>query len=285
MKNPYRNWVQRLVREQARGAALPRGGFAPPRRPQPGPRAGTALLFSPHPDDECIVGGLALRLRQERRMRIVNVAVTFGSLRERRAERERELAGACAYLGFECAPAAPGGLEEIRPETRLNRPKAWAETTSVIARRLRDYAPNLVFLPHAADWNRTHIGVHLLVTDALRALPGFAPRIVETEFWGAMDAPNLLVEIAPSDVADLVAALTFHVGEIRRNPYHLRLPAWMQDNVRRGAELVGGQGGAAPAFDFATLYRIGRWNGEGIEPDGVVRRIAAGDDLAALFEG
>jgi len=33
----------------------------------------------------------------------------------------------------------------------------------------------------------------------------------------------------------------------------------MMDNVRRGAELVGGQGGAAPEFTFATLYRLRKW--------------------------
>jgi hypothetical protein len=60
-------------------------------------------------------------------------------------------------------------------------------------------------------------------------------------------------------VADLVAALSLHVGEVARNPYHLSLPAWMQDNVRRGSELVGGQGGRAPEFTFATLYRLSHW--------------------------
>jgi hypothetical protein len=29
--------------------------------------------------------------------------------------------------------------------------------------------------------------------------------------------------------------------------------------VRRGGELVGGQGGAAPDFPFATLYRLRQW--------------------------
>jgi hypothetical protein len=60
-------------------------------------------------------------------------------------------------------------------------------------------------------------------------------------------------------LGDLITALTFHVEEVRRNPYHLTLPAWMIDNVRRGAELVGGQGGAAPDCTFATLYRLRRW--------------------------
>ena len=57
----------------------------------------------------------------------------------------------------------------------------------------------------------------------------------------------------------MIAATTFHAGELKRNPYHLLLPAWMMDNVRRGSELVGGQGGAAPDFTFAALYRLRKW--------------------------
>ena len=89
--------------------------------------------------------------------------------------------------------------------------------------------------------------------------PNSACLVVETEFWGAMDTPNLMVESSAADVADLVAALSLHVGEVARNAYHLRLPAWMMDNVRRGAELVGGQGGVAPRFALCTLYRLRRW--------------------------
>jgi hypothetical protein len=35
----------------------------------------------------------------------------------------------------------------------------------------------------------------------------------------------------------------------------------MMDNVRRGAELVGSRGGAAPDFAFGTIYRLGKWHG------------------------
>ena len=96
--------------------------------------------------------------------------------------------------------------------------------------------------------------------DALGQLGGdFTCHTVETEFWGAMDTPNLMVESSERDIIDLITALTFHVGEVKRNPYHLRMAAWLMDNVRRGAELVGGQGGVAPDFLFATLYRLRRW--------------------------
>jgi hypothetical protein len=117
-----------------------------------------------------------------------------------------------------------------------------------------------VFFPHDTDWNSTHVGTHYLVVDALeRQRPGFLCHAFETEFWGAMATPNLMVESSVDDLGDMMTALSFHVGEVQRNPYHLLVPAWMQDNVRRGGELVGGQGGAAPDFAFCTLYRLQRW--------------------------
>src|SRR4029077_14875344 len=123
------------------------------------------------------------------------------------------------------------------------------------------------------------------VMDALaRQPPAFACAVMETEFWGAMAAPNLMVESSTDDVAQLMAALSFHVGEVRRNPYHLRLPAWLMDNVRRGGELVGGQGGAAPDFQFATLYRLRRWTAGLLEAWlGRGRFIGVEDDPTAGF--
>jgi hypothetical protein len=75
------------------------------------------------------------------------------------------------------------------------------------------------------------------------------------------------------------------VGEVQRNPYHLRQPAWMQDNVRRGGELVGGQGGAVPDFTFATLYRLRGWragNWENVYDGG--RTLPAQSPPAELFK-
>ena len=100
-----------------------------------------------------------------------------------------------------------------------------------------------------------------------------------------MATPNLMVEISAADLADLVAALALHTGEVARNPYHLRLPAWMMDNVRRGAELVGGQGGVAPDFAFATLYRLRAWRAGGWQD--VLERgrlSAAADPVGTVIE-
>lgn len=282
-ENPYRLWVQRVAASLHEGEAI-----AMPERPAEaapttavGPKA---LVFSPHPDDEVIVGGLLLRLKRECGFAVVNVAVTLGSKVERRAARWQELEAACAYLGFALVGMGRDGLEGVRPEARSCHPAQWADSVRAIAGVIEAERPEVVVLPHAADWNRTHIGVHELVKDAMRSLPTLDCLVVETEYWGAMAAPNLMLESTSDDVADLVAALSLHAGEVARNPYHLRLPAWMIDNVRRGAELVGGQGGPAPGFAFATLYRLQRWR-EGQVHDVLERgrAVAATEDLAQLF--
>lgn len=259
--NPYATFVNDSVRVVKAARALPLGGLPPAPRPEIKPDAPRALFFAPHPDDETIVGAPALRLFREAKFNVINVAVTQGSKKERQAARLVELQGACHYLGYGVQTTVPNGLERVTAKTRQTDPTHWAGMVQVIADILRKHQPRVILFPHDRDWNGTHIGVHHLVMDALRQLPpDFECFTIETEFWGAMDDPNLALEVSESDLADLIAATTFHVGEVQRNPYHLLLPAWMMDNVRRGAELVGGQGGAAPDFTFAVLCRLRRWS-------------------------
>jgi LmbE family N-acetylglucosaminyl deacetylase len=266
MSNPYSQWIRDFEGWMTQGKRIVPGGVAVPRPAvEAMPAPGGVLLFSAHPDDECIVGGLPLRLGREADLAVTNIAVTLGSNRERRAGRWDELRNACGFLGWGVQRAAPGGLEKISPKGREEDPANWANAVMVIRDLLARCQPRVVFIPHLADWNGTHIGVHQLVMEALAGLPpAFECILVETEFWAAMDTPNLMVESSPADVADLVAAVSLHVGEVRRNPYHLTLPAWMQDNVRRGGEIVGGQGGAAPDFTFCTLYRVRHWKQGGV---------------------
>ncbi len=264
--NPYHNFASSFAGLVAAGKSLPLGGIPPNPKPKPPPNAPAAIIFSPHPDDECLVGGFALRLMRETGMRIINVAITRGALKSRQQARWQELKNACDWLGFELEPSPPDDLERIDLQSRANDPSRWADSAKIVAALLIKHSPRAIFFPHQADWNSTHVGTHFLVMDALNTLPKtFSCRTVETEYWGAMASPNLMVESSVDDVADLLAALSFHVGEVQRNPFHLRMPAWLQDNVRRGTELVGGQGAAAPDFAFATLYRLRQWNNGGLQ--------------------
>ncbi|MFW5882736.1 MAG: PIG-L deacetylase family protein, partial [Verrucomicrobiota bacterium] len=120
---------------------------------------------------------------------------------------------------------------------------------------IKEAQPAALFYPHAVDGHPAHIATHRLLNEALTHLPT-RPPCFETEYWQAMRAPNLLVESSTEQVERLVAALAQHTGEVQRNPYHRRLPAWLIDNVRRGAELLGGTGAdGLPDLTFGTLYR------------------------------
>src|SRR3954454_1394447 len=234
--NPYRNFVSEFARLVREGKSLPLGGFKPLSQPVRAADVPKALFFAPHPDDECIVGGLAVRLMREAKLNMINVAVTQGSKRERQAERLTELQNACDFIGFGVETTGPSGLERINPKTREQDPKHWSACVQVIHKLLEKHQPRVILFPHEQDWNSTHIGTHYLVMDALKQMPAaFECYIVETEFWGQMATPNLMVEISEQDVTDMITATTFHVGEVQRNPYHLLLPPWMQDNVRRGS--------------------------------------------------
>lgn len=283
--NPYANLVAEHARHFREGKGHPLGGFAPAANPPVAPGAPTALIFSPHPDDECIIGALPLRLRRENSWNVVNVAVTQGSNRARQAERLAELKEACHYIGFGLVQTAPAGLEKVTPKCRVEDPAHWRGMVQTIAGILATHRPSAIFFPHEHDWNGTHIGTHFLVMDALASLPAdFTTTLVETEYWGQMTRPNLMVEVSAQDLTDQVTGTSFHVGEVRRNPFHLLLPAWMQDNVRRGSELVGGQGGAAPEFGFATLYRLREWRGGKVEEAFTGgRTLAIGENPAALL--
>jgi LmbE family N-acetylglucosaminyl deacetylase len=283
--NPYQNYVDEIARVQREFKSVPLGGLPFPPAPAPAASAPRVLIFSPHPDDEVIIGGLALRLLREAKMKVLNVAVTQGSNQARQAARWQELSACCRYVGFGVVQTCEGGLEGINLKTRSGNPAGWAKSVARIAEILREHQPRVILFPHERDWNSTHIGTHHLVVDALKTLgPAFACFTVETEFWGAMDDPNLMMETSANDLADLLAALSFHVGEVQRNPYHLLVPAWMMDNVRRGGELVGGQGGAPPDFLFATLYRLRRWrNGDFEKVLSGGRFLGAQEDPLTLF--
>lgn len=259
--NPYKKFVTDYAQLVDQAKSIPLGGLKAVPRPDIAYDAPKALFFAPHPDDETIVGAMAVRLMREAKMNVINVAVTQGSKKERQAERYKELENACHYLGYGLIATASNGLEKINPKARSAEPTHWNDCVQIITKILENNRPKVILFPHEHDWNGTHIGTHFLVMDSLKRMPiEFECYLVETEFWGQMTDPNLMMEVNADDLADMIAATTFHVGEVKRNPYHLLLPAWMLDNVRRGSELVGGQGGAAPDFTFAALYRLRKWS-------------------------
>jgi hypothetical protein len=150
--NPF----QKFVVEHAR--LFQSGKKLPPGRPQKFPRhrkvpdhAPKALIFSPHPDDECIVGGLALRLLREAKWNVINVAVTLGGKIARRTERLRELRAACDFLGFGLAVA---DWEDINPVARRENCPSWRAAVEIVAEILAEQQPRAIFVPHETTGTR-----------------------------------------------------------------------------------------------------------------------------------
>jgi N-acetylglucosamine malate deacetylase 1 len=63
--NPYHNFGSTFTELIETGKSLPLGGIPPHNKSKPTLDAPRALIFSPHPDDECLIGGFALRLMRE----------------------------------------------------------------------------------------------------------------------------------------------------------------------------------------------------------------------------
>lgn len=261
--NPISAFVAGFEQLLDHGRVLTATQAAPPTLPPVPEQAPVCLVFSPHPDDEAIAGGLPLRLRREGPWRVVNVAVTLGSDRSRRHERWIEVRRCCDFLGFDLVTASGEqgrGLERIDARSALVDPAHWADCVARVAELLREYQPRVVVCPHALDGHPAHIGTHKLVMAALPATGLHQPlHLVHSEYWNTQLEPRLLVELGRAEVTDLVGALIQHVGEVARNPYHLSLPAWFIDGVRRGAERVGAAGSRAPDYRFAALYGWQCW--------------------------
>ena len=166
--NPYLEFVRKIEANIEAAHGLSVSGQL-----KPGGSGETVLLFSPHPDDECVTGLLPLRLMRETGRQVVNVPVTFGSNPERQAERANELEAACGYLGW-----------SIHHETKSLDPLRVED----IVRILLQHRPDCIFMPNEADWNVRHLETRAWVIQALEQMDTeFSCLVVETEFWGAMD--------------------------------------------------------------------------------------------------
>lgn len=229
----------------------------------------TVMILSPHPDDESIVGSLALRLLKENNAHIVNVAVTLGSNKDRQKERSKELEAACELLEMECV--------------YLN--ENWSKKEKELKSLIQKYSPHLIIAPHVKDFHPTHIKTGVLCKKVLSSLKKQITLVAWSEFWGPMGKPNILVEV-PSEIVELqMSALAKHVGEVSRNPYHLRLPAWMMDNVRRGSEIIGGGGKQGQSMTFGVLYQLQLvQNGRFLTPKKIDSFLTNEKNLAQIFK-
>ncbi len=206
----------------------------------------TLLLVAPHPDDECLMAGFALRAMEEWGTRVIVLPFSYGSKVERRTGRQEELRRAVTALGFELLdPRESSLLDELSP--------------AELARSLAALAPDAVLFPHSGDGHPTHIRCSRQVSEVVTLWANTARKrlhLFETSYWQDLPEPNLMVDLTPDHVIRMGSALLEHRGEIERNPYHLSLPAHLIDSRRKGVERISGMGSRdAGSGLFAQLLR------------------------------
>lgn len=195
------------------------------------------LIVSPHPDDEILMGALALRLQNENKLRVINVAVTLGSSKDRQKSRDLELKQATGFLKWQ----------------NVTLPNDWPKKKVKLQQLIKKYQPCLIIAPHSHDRHPTHERTSQLLKSALAHYTG---SVAWAEYWSPQAEPNLLVEIDDKTHLKQVKCLQFHKGEIERNPYHLRLLGWQMDCVRRGSEWLNHKGASSVPMLAGQLYRL-----------------------------
>src|SRR5690606_29163151 len=96
-------------------------------------------------------------------------------------------------------------------------PENWARNVARTAELIAEHRPHIIIVPHGNDFNTTHLGTNMLVMEALAQLgSSFTCQVAQTEFWFPLANPNVMLEVDEKLAADLVGAISFHIGEVER---------------------------------------------------------------------
>jgi LmbE family N-acetylglucosaminyl deacetylase len=205
------------------------------------PGSGPVLFVAPHPDDEVLGAGGALRKHAEAGDDVTVLFVTDGARgggrgREIAAVRQREAEKACAVLG--CARA-----EFLRlPDGRFRVDRGLVAAVCEIAARLR---PRLVYAPGVAERHRDHLLTAALVAEVWRA-GGGDWTICAYEVWTPL-VPNCVVNIT-AQMVHKRTALRCHASQLEKLDYL----AAMEGLARYRAALI-----PVPGARFAEAF----WRG------------------------
>ncbi|GAG40718.1 unnamed protein product [marine sediment metagenome] len=153
------------------------------------------LVLSPHPDDEAIGCGGTLRQHVERGDLVHVIFVTSGErgghglpAAETRQRREAEALRAADIIGIH-------SLEFWRaPDGSVRASSALVDRLRV---KLRDFAPQRLYIPHEAEDHRDHRATVRIVRRALAGIKSQArPQVLMYEVWTPLQQLDEIVDIS-----------------------------------------------------------------------------------------
>lgn len=176
----------------------------------------TALLLSPHPDDELLGCPAHLLALRDAGWRIVNLPLSMGSNESRRSRRRRELELACRRAGFELM----AGSEQLgMPSTRSAAGDGAALDRAVqrVCALAGELDATLLVAPSPHDDHPAHEWTGRLALASLRA--GAAERLWLWGLWADVALPNSLCVFDAGRLEEIEQALAAHAGELSRNDF------------------------------------------------------------------
>jgi len=118
----------------------------------------TVLVFSPHPDDETIACGGYIIESMNRGARVIIILVTDGNRRNLSNLRYVEFENATSILGVPRENLIYLGY----PDSRLAQQNQ-QELQEVLAKKIEEYSPDILFYPHPADNHKDHSATGIIV--------------------------------------------------------------------------------------------------------------------------
>jgi len=175
------------------------------------------LVIAPHPDDEVIGCGGAIRLRVERSEHVSVAFLTSGELglkylsREKAWQiREAEARKAAKILGI--------------PKLHFLRQPDWMLGDHITAAAkalepvLKTGRPDVIYLPHPNDGHPDHQATFPILRMALKRCRGLKPELLAYEIWTPLAAYHVVMDISEVMPRKL-RALRAHRSQLREFDY------------------------------------------------------------------
>lgn len=200
------------------------------------------FVISPHPDDESIGCGGAIRKHVEQGDSVRVIFLTSGEKgghgrdeRETTQIREQEAKSAARILGIEA-------MDFYR------WPDGAVETTPAAVARLREalvaWSPDWIYVPHFAEAHADHRAAIQVLEHALQELPSYSPQVWMYEIWTPLQRIDAVEDISPYMEVKMAA--------IRAHRSQCEVMAF--DEAARGLSRYRGEMHSWPGGDYAEVF-------------------------------
>ena len=177
--------------------------------------ASSAVVISPHPDDDVIGMGGSMRLLADKKVNVFTVYITDGSSeifknRKISAVRQKEALDALGVV------RAKAGIFLKHKSEKLSAPKIVEDILSV----LDLFKPETIYVPSPFERHYTHLKVSEMTVNAVRQIKDYCPELWGYSVWSSGFGMNTMKVVDISKVINIKKkAICMHKSQIKYKDY------------------------------------------------------------------